>query len=113
MQYFNIRYECNDARDDYSAQLKNGNAVDGAFPKWMSSEVLNDLDDTDPYCEGANFGDGDDNDNEDHIAHKYSGIGRKGQTNQNEMDAARMGAKEAGWLDDSPNRIAEVDNNPV
>jgi len=29
---FNIRYECNDARDDYSAQLKKKNLKDGAFP---------------------------------------------------------------------------------
>ncbi|KDR74560.1 hypothetical protein GALMADRAFT_71038 [Galerina marginata CBS 339.88] len=26
MKHFNVRYECNDARDDYSAQLKKGNA---------------------------------------------------------------------------------------
>jgi len=28
---FNIRYEYNDARDDYSAQLKKKNIKDGAF----------------------------------------------------------------------------------
>lgn len=32
MQYFNIRYECNDARDDYSTQQRKGDVVDGAFP---------------------------------------------------------------------------------
>jgi hypothetical protein len=45
MKYFNIRYECNDARDDYSTQLKKG---DGVFPQWMTSDTLDDLDDIDP-----------------------------------------------------------------
>jgi hypothetical protein len=89
-----------------------GDVVDGAFPQWMSSDVLNDLEDSDTYCEGADFGD-DAHDDEEHTAHKYSGLGSKGKSNQNEMDAARMGAKEAGWLDESPNGIAEVDKDPV
>ena len=31
MDNFNLRYECNDARDDYSAQLRKKNQ-DGIFP---------------------------------------------------------------------------------
>ena len=112
MQYFNIRYECNDARDDYSTQLKKGDVVNGAFPQWMSSEILDNLDDTDPYDEGADFGDDNDDDDE-HIANKYSGLGRNGKSKQDEMDATRIGIKEAGWLDDSPNGIAEIDKDPV
>jgi len=32
---FNIRYECNDARDDYSTQLKKGATTGDIFPQWM------------------------------------------------------------------------------
>jgi hypothetical protein len=32
MRFFNIYYECNDARDDYSKLLKQQNATDGVFP---------------------------------------------------------------------------------
>jgi hypothetical protein len=78
----------------------------------MSSDVLNDLEDPDPYCEGADFGD-DPHDDDEHAANKYSGLGNKGKSNKDEMDAAKMGAKEAGWLDDSPNGIAEIDKDPV
>src|ERR1700676_1540518 len=34
MQFFNIRYECNDARDDFSTQLKKGDTLEGV-PQWM------------------------------------------------------------------------------
>jgi len=112
MQYFNIRYECNDARDDYSTQLKKGGSLNGAFSQWMTSEALDNLDDTDPYCEGADFGDND-GDDEQHSTHKYSGLGRNGRAKQEEMDATRMGVKEAVWLDDSPNGLAEFAKTPV
>ena len=112
LQYFNIRYECNDARDDYSTQLKKGDVLDGAFPQWMSSEALNDLDDMDPYDQGADFGDNDPDD-EVHGSAKYSGLGKYGRQKQEEMDATKIGIKEAGWLNDSPNGIAEVDKTQV
>jgi len=38
MKFFNIRYECNDARDDYSALLKQRNVTDGVFPHWFTSD---------------------------------------------------------------------------
>jgi hypothetical protein len=112
LSYFNIRYECNDARDDYSAQLKKGDVLDGAFPQWMSSGALNDLDDTDPYDQGADFGDNDPDD-EAHDMDKYSGLGKYGRQRQEEMDATKIGITEAGWLNDSPNGIAEIDKTNV
>jgi len=33
MKYFNVRYECLDARDDYAAQMKKGDNV-GIFSNW-------------------------------------------------------------------------------
>jgi hypothetical protein len=44
MKNFNLRYECLDARDDYSAKLKDKKLESGIFPSWASSEVLKDLD---------------------------------------------------------------------
>jgi len=46
MKNFNIRYECLDARDDFSVQLKQGGvSSDGLFPQFMTTELLSDLDD--------------------------------------------------------------------
>jgi len=38
MKFFNICYECNDARDDYSKLLKQKNATDGVFPYWFGAD---------------------------------------------------------------------------
>jgi len=55
MKNFNIRYECNDARDDYFAQFKKGNSEGGLFPQWMNSDIFNSLD-KDNHLERADFG---------------------------------------------------------
>jgi hypothetical protein len=103
-------YECNDARDDYSAQLKQGN-VSGAF-SWMTQETMDDLDDIDPYDQGGNFGD-EDYDDDEYGTNKYAGLGKNGKQKQDEMEAAKMGVKEAGWLDDSSNGLDEIDKEPI
>ena len=54
MKNFNLRYECNDARDDFSAQLKKGNSSGGVFKQWMSSEDIADLDSYE-FHDGGNF----------------------------------------------------------
>ena len=109
MKNFNIRYECNDARDDYSAQLKRGDTSGGS---WMTSEMLDDLDDIDPNDQGADFGD-ENHEDEEYGTNKYAGLGKIGKSNQDEMDATRIGVKEAGWLDDSPNGLDEIDKEPI
>jgi hypothetical protein len=38
MRFFNIHYECNDARDDYSKLLKQQNATGGVFPHWFRAD---------------------------------------------------------------------------
>ena len=38
MKLFNIRYECNDARNDYSKLLKQKNETGGVFPHWFNSD---------------------------------------------------------------------------
>jgi hypothetical protein len=40
MKYFNVRYECLDARDDYAAQMKKGENV-GIFSNWDVYDNLN------------------------------------------------------------------------
>ena len=54
MKYFNVCYECLDARDDYAAQMKKGENV-GIFSNWDIYDNLNsDLLDHNSY-EGDDF----------------------------------------------------------
>ena len=111
MQYFNIRYECNDARDDYSAQLKKGDASGGLFP-WLSPDTVDDLDDINAYDQGGDFGD-ENHSEEECGTSKYAGLGKIGKNNQDEMSTTKIAIKEAGWLDDSPNGLDSIDKNPI
>ncbi|CAA7270635.1 unnamed protein product [Cyclocybe aegerita] len=43
---FNLRYECNDSRDDYSAKLKKDSLTTGLMSSWMTDEEVHKLDDT-------------------------------------------------------------------
>jgi Helitron helicase-like domain at N-terminus/PIF1-like helicase len=108
MDNFNIRYECNDARDDYSAQLKRGDVVDGFFPSWMSSEIINEIDDPnkDDFVVEETI------DDIDYGINKYSSLGPYGQIIKAQMDATENSIKNAGWLDDSPDGINSVDMTP-
>ena len=107
---FNIRYECNNARDDYSAQLKKKNLRDGAFP-WLNADILGEINEH-AHFEGADFGDKA-SDNENHNGNKYTKLGNFGKTSLVEMEATRIGVTEAGWLDDSPNGLTTVDTVPL
>ncbi len=110
MENFNLRYECNDARDDFSAQLKQGKHVDGAFPQWMSPDGMEEIDD---YCCGDDFGDVEAHEDEDYGVNKYSTLGPKGMKLKAQMDAAECSVRDAGWLDDSPDGINEVHTQPL
>jgi hypothetical protein len=108
---FNIRYECNDARDDYSTQLKKD---DNGFPKFMTSEFLSDLD-QDYMQNGDDFGNEDDaqlNDN-DYGENKYLVLGQHGRIIQAQMDATENIVRNIGWLDKCPDEQIQVDYNPV
>ena len=52
MRFFNICYECNDARDDHSKLLKQQNATDGVFPHWFRADD-NDNFDGDDFDDGG------------------------------------------------------------
>ena len=47
MKNFNLRYECNDARDDYSAQLKQKNSSSQMSASWLTSDLIDNNDNID------------------------------------------------------------------
>ena len=109
MKNFNLRYECNDARDDFSAQLKKGNSSGGVFNQWMSSEDIADLDSYE-FHDGGNF----EQENGDEFnAEKYTTVGRLAQQKQNEMAATRMALEDVGWTDQPPNGLEQINKTPV
>jgi hypothetical protein len=56
MDNLNLRYECLDARDDFSAQLKQGAVTsDGTCPKFMTLDMMDDLD-KESINNGEDFG---------------------------------------------------------
>ena len=54
-----------------------------------------------------------DENDEDNIQNKYTALGKYGRANQEEMNATKIAVKEAGWMDESPNGIDEVDKEPI
>jgi len=71
MKFFNIRYECNDARDDYSKLLKQKNASDGVFPHWFRADDHDNFD-GDNYDDGSDF-----MVHEEYEADQYTSIGKR------------------------------------
>ena len=69
MKYFNVRYECLDARDDYAAQIKKGENI-GIFSNWdiydgFNSDILGH-----DYFEGDDYACDTDNVIQDNIGPK-------------------------------------------
>ena len=96
MRFFNIRYECNDARDDYSKLLKQQNATDGVFPHWFRA------DDNDNF-DGDNYDDsGEIMVHEEYEADQYTAVGKKGQQRLEQMAEIQKIVTSAGWLDQCP-----------
>jgi hypothetical protein len=110
MDNFNVRYECNDARDDFSTQQKKGQSE--MFPQWMTTEIIDEIDDFNINGHGDDFGD-DEGDNEDYGVNKYSTLGPRGTLSKAQMDDTENSVKGAGWLDDSPNGLHQVDKKPL
>ena len=50
MKYFNIRYECIDARDEFSAQ-RDDERSKGLWCHWATEELLSDLDHMKNECD--------------------------------------------------------------
>jgi hypothetical protein len=107
MKYFNVRYECLDARDDFAAQMKKGENI-GIFSNWDVYENLQTDMSPQSLQEGDAFDCSEDPINDDNI------IGPT--TNKRNKDMAKVEEimHTAGWFDDSPDGPAEVgDLTPI
>jgi hypothetical protein len=114
MKLFNLRYECNDARDDFSAQLHSGDDV--GLPVWINgndyNEHTNGADEMDNINTGDNFGN-DGHENEQYGIERYSALSSYGKILESQMDAVENSVKKAGWLDVSPDGIHPVVTIPI
>ena len=98
MSNFNLRYECLDARDDYSAQMKDNNKEDTKF--WENSEN-NPLD--------QEYTGWKDNDEELNDEMYLTGSSRQNDAKEEEMRHVEQIVVSAGWLDQSPDGINKID----
>ena len=103
MKYFNVRYECLDARDDYAAQMKKGENV-GIFSNW---DVYDNLNSDHTSFEGDDFVC-------DINLVNENNIGPKTEKRNRDMLHVEQIMHDAGWFDESPNGPADVgDLTPV
>jgi hypothetical protein len=102
MKIFNILYECNDARDDYSKLLKQKNATGGIFLHWFSLDD-NDHFDDDNYDDDTDF-----MVHEEYEADQYTSIGKKGQQRIEQMVEIQKIVTSAGWLDQCPGGLPSL-----
>ncbi|KAF8158596.1 hypothetical protein B0H34DRAFT_656281, partial [Crassisporium funariophilum] len=98
MNNFNLRYECLDARDDYSAQMKDNEKEDKQF--WQSSDN-NQLDQ-----EYTGWKDEDEELNDDMY---LNGSCRQNDAKEDEMRIVEQVVAGAGWLDSSPDGVEMID----
>ena len=107
MKYFNVRYECLDARDDYSAKRSK---EDGGFSyPWATPDVLDELDrlhDSELAVSGADFDPGAEYDGVE--GDILNVLGKWGKNRRNEMLTAERTLKMAGWLDECVDGLPDV-----
>jgi hypothetical protein len=107
MKYFNVRYECLDARDDYS--VKKDKEDGGICYQWATSDVLaglDDIHDSELAVNGADFDAG----------KGYEGLegdilttlGKRGRNRINDMMRVERTMKLAGWLDGCIDGLPDV-----
>jgi hypothetical protein len=109
MKYFNIKYECLDARDDYSAQMKKNDQI--GFTSW--------IDNPDEMAHTGQLEGDDDYDHkfEPETDQDITGLTMPGQTGKRRN--AKMKIMEdvlinAGWLDKSPDGLLDLgDLQPI
>jgi hypothetical protein len=111
MKLFNIRYECYDARDDYSKLLKKGKQAGGVFPQWFSHDMMDDMDNISNYDQDENCETFDNEDPSNFI--KYIQPGKKGTTKSLQMQEIQEKLKASGWLDHSPNGLPQVNTTAI
>lgn len=96
MKYFNLKYECLDARDDFSAQLKQGEGQNmfDAFDEGY--EMDDDIHHHQTLSNGEEF------DYDDEYLNVGIEIGKNTRNMMNKMDEARNTLTSSGWFDESP-----------
>jgi hypothetical protein len=108
MKFFTIRYDCLDARDDFSAQRKEGQTVN-SINALYNNDVIDELDFThnERQMMEENF-------NVDEDALDTEGPpGRNNLLRKRNMQEIENILTAAGWLDKSPDGVPDVDKNPV
>jgi len=96
LKYFNVCYECLDARDDYAAQMKKGENV-GIFSKWDVYDSLN------PSFHDQNRGEGDEFKCNVDVIDNDNNIGPKTEKRNKNMLQVENLLHTAGWFNKSPN----------
>ena len=98
MKYFNLRYECLDAWDDYSAK-KDKEDGKGICYQWTTTDTLVELDDLhdSELLTGGNFDPGTEYEGMDGDA--LTILGRHAKIRSNEILVAEHTMRLAGWLD--------------
>ena len=108
MDNFNIRYECNDARDDFSAQMKQAMPASELSMQYPTLEDFSVLE----YRQGDDFGDDEGEENINYGVNCYTVLGPHGKVIQAQMNATENCLRNAGWLDESPDGMNLFDTNP-
>ena len=106
MKYFNVRYECLDARDDFAAQMKKGEYA-GIFSNWDVNEHFQvDLD--------QSLGNGDDFECKKNSLYDTNQTGPLTDKQNKEMAKVEEIMCTVGWFNPSPYGPADVgDLTPV
>jgi hypothetical protein len=107
IKHMNVRYECLDARDDYSTKQKMG-MKDNIHYQWLTSEMVSDLDEhhNDPIHNGDDF-----NVDTHYTADEddYLSIpGKKYLDKLNAMATVERTMKASGWLDNCNDGLPDV-----
>jgi len=106
IKYFNMRYECLDARDDYSARhhlLESKNVI----PQWTVDHANGEADD-DQFYEGKEF------QVDSHLLdEEYEHIGKEGERVIRQMMEMDEIIKNSGWLDKSHDGLPTVNLSVV
>lgn len=97
-KFFHLKYECLDARDDYSAQLRAGK-IKGPLPLGLSKELLQDLSQDEAYYPEDVAPEMSSADLED-VAHEYAVPNHEMQNILAKMSQAERLLETTGLLDD-------------
>ena len=113
MNNFNLRYECLDARDDFSAQLRQGTVHNGTCPKFMTLDMIEDLDNNSLInCDDFDD-DYDAQDDATYDPNTYSELGVHGRLVKTQMDVTENVIRNVGWLDDCPDGPIDINTTPL